>query len=70
MQQSPPHPHVNDNIVEAPVSGVFGLSNILQFIIDSFYYGSFPQEEFVGNTHQGYFHVALEFGDKLYPIHK
>lgn len=33
--------YVYDKIVKASVSGVFDLSNILQFVIDSFYYGSF-----------------------------
>lgn len=62
--------YVNDKIIKAPVSEVFDLSNILQFIIDCFYYGQFPQEQFVRNTHQSSFHVALEFGDELYHIHK
>ena len=40
------------------------------FIIYSLNDCSFTQQYFVRNTHHGTFHVAFEFGNKLYSVHK
>jgi len=50
--------------------GVLHLCNILKLIIHSFYNGSFSEYESVRNAHQSSFHVAFQFGNKLYSIHK
>ena len=46
------------------------LGNVLQLIIDGFYDGSLSKQELVGHPHQGSFHVVLQFGYQLYPVHK
>ena len=50
------------------MSGVFNLGNILQFVIDRFYQGTFPQQDFVCYAHQGILHVVLHFGYQLYAV--
>ena len=44
---------------------MFYLCDILQFIINRFNQGTFSQQDFILNTHQGVFHVILHFGDQL-----
>lgn len=41
-----------NEVVKRMMSGVFYLSNILQFVINCFYQGSFSKQNLVSNTHQ------------------
>ena len=49
---------------------MLNLSNILQLVIHSLYDSPLPEKQFVGHGHQSTLHVAFEFRDKLYAIHK
>ena len=50
--------------------GVFNLGDVLQLVIDRFYQGAFPQQDFVRYAHQGVLHVILHFGYQLYAVEK
>ena len=49
---------------------MLNLSNVLQLVIHCLYYSPLPEKQFVGYGHQCSLHVALQFGYKLYAIHK
>ena len=61
---------VNHEADDRPVSGVFNLSHILEFIIDGLNQRPFPQEDLVRDGHDLAFHVVLEFCNQLNAIHK
>ena len=44
---------------------VFYLSDVLQFVINGFYNGPLPCQQFVRHRHQSSLHVALEFCNQL-----
>ena len=46
------------------------LSDVLQFVIDGLNNGPFPCQHPVRDSHNGAFHVALEFGYQLYAVNK
>ena len=49
---------------------MLNLCDVLEFIIDTFDYGSFAQKNSVRHTHESPFHVALQLGDELYAVHE
>ena len=49
---------------------MLNLRNILQLVIHSLNDSPLPEKQFVGHGHQSPLHVAFEFRDKLYAIHK
>lgn len=61
---------VDEEVVKAPVSGVLHLCNVLQLIIDCLYDSPLPEQHPVRYRHQRTLHVALEFVDELYSVHK
>ena len=46
------------------------LSDILEFVINGLYNGSFPCQQSVRHGHQSAFHVALQFCDQLNTVNK
>lgn len=52
------------------MSGVFDLTNVLQFIIDRFYDGPFPEQYFIGYGHQAVFHVVPYVGYEMDTVHE
>lgn len=46
------------------------LCDVLQLIVYRFNQGAFSQQNFIGNTHQGVFHVVLHFGNQLDAVKK
>jgi hypothetical protein len=49
---------------------MFYLSDVLQFVIQRFYDGSFPKQQPIRDSHQRTFHVILQLGNELYAIHE
>ena len=52
------------------MSGMFYLSNVLQFIVNRFNYRSFSNKNLVVYIHQHVLHVVLDFSDQLNAVHK
>lgn len=52
------------------MSGVLYLANVLQFVIDRFYDGPFPEQYFIGYGHQAVFHVVPYMGYQMYAVHE
>lgn len=61
---------IDNEVVKAPVSGMFHLGDVLEFVIDGFYDGPLPEQQSVRDAHQRTLHVALQFRDELYAIDK
>ena len=61
---------VNHEADYRPVSRVFNLSHILEFIINCLNQRPFPQEDLVRDSHDLAFHVVLEFCNQLNTLHK
>lgn len=49
---------------------MFNLCYVLQFVIDCFYQGAFSEKQTGKDRHQSLFHIAFEFGNELYAVHK
>ena len=49
---------------------VFYLSDVLQFVINGFYNGPLPCQQFVRHRHQSSLHIALELCDQLYAVNE
>ena len=57
--------HIDHEVGEAAVTGVFNLRDIFQLVNDGFDDGTLPLPEFVSHVHQAVFHVGFELGDEL-----
>lgn len=57
-------------IIEWPMSWMFYLGNILQFIVNRFNYRSLSDKNLVVYIHQHVLHVVLDFSDQLNAVHK
>jgi hypothetical protein len=52
------------------MAGMFDLTNIFQFVVDSFDDGTFAKHDFVGVRYDRAFHILFQTGDDLYAIDK
>lgn len=67
MQQWQKGKQVGYEAIERMAVGVFNLCDVLQFVIGSFYQGTFFQESLVRYAHQRIPRFVFYFGYQLYP---
>lgn len=59
---------VNDEIFKASSGWMLYLCNVLQLVIHSLYYSPLAEQQLVGYAYKDAFHIAFQFGDKLYTV--